>query len=172
MIKLLSTIAIAVPMLLFGFYQSYKDSYRQSDLKELYKALNLFKNEISYSYRTIAESFKNISTKVSSPTSAVFSTISTTLENENTLTFEQIFENAIFEYKDLLYLNDADIQEFISLSKTINYLDNTSIISFIDIFLSYLENEISTLDSITIKNKKTYQSLTVLSTLLIIIVLL
>ncbi len=172
MFKIISSIIISVPLLIYGYYQSYKEEYRLMDLLELYKALNIFKNEISYLYTPIGQSFYNISKKVNSPISDIFQSISEDLENELDKDFETIFINSINNTKKSTYLNAGDIKEFISLSKTINHLDVSAVISAINIFDTYLEHEISLLEKSKSQNKKTYQSLTILSTILIIIILL
>ncbi len=172
MIKLISMIFISLPILIFGFYFSYKESYRQKDLKEVYKAFNILKNEISYSFRTLADSFLSISTKVNKPVADIFLSISEDLKNDNELEFSQIFENSILKYSGNTYLSKSDIREFIDLSKTINHLDEKSIISSINIFMNYLETEIKTLEENSVKSKKTYQALAILSSLMIVIILL
>lgn len=172
MIKSLALIFTSFPILIFGFYQSYKEIYRQKDLKELYKAFNILKNEISFSYRTLDESFDSISNKINKPIDEIFKNISMHLKSDNDFSFEEIFSNSISETKKNTYLTTQDINELIDLSKTINHLDNTSIITSINIFCSYLETQINELEEISKKNKKTYQALTILSSILIIIILL
>lgn len=172
MIKILSCTLVSIPILIFGFYNSYKDSYRRKDLAEVYKAFNIFKNEITYSYRTLEEVFLSISKKVDKPISEIFLSISESLGNEYDDTFEDIFKNIINEHKKNNFLSERDINEFIDLSKTINHLDDKSIVSSVNIFLSYIETELNQLNEIVDKNKKTYQSLTILSTILVFIILL
>lgn len=172
MIKSISLILISTPIILFGFYQSYKDLYRQKDLQELYKGFNILKNEINYTYRTIEDSFDSISNKINKPINKIFSTISEHLKSDSDYSFEEIFYNCIFDMKDKTYLSNQDIEELIDLSKTINHLDNTAIITSINIFLNYLDMQIKELEEISKKNKKTYQALTILSSMLLIIILL
>lgn len=172
MIKSLALIFMSAPILIFGFYQSYKDLYRQKDLKELYKAFNILKNEINYSYRTLEDSFESISTKVNYPINKIFSNISEHLKQDSDLSFEEIFYNCIDKSKSNTYLNNQDILELSDLSKTINYLDNMSITTSINIFLNYLETQINELEDISKKNKKTYQALTILSSILVVVILL
>lgn len=172
MIKLYTSFLITLPLVFFGFYYSYKDTYRYNDLRELYKALNIFKNEINFSYLTLSNSFLSISKKINNPISAIFKTLSENIESNNNDNFDEIFEKSINIHMKTTFLNKRDVNEFLSLSKTINYLDNNAIISSINIFLIYLENELQSLEEIKNKNKKIYQSLTILSSILIVILLL
>lgn len=172
MFKLYISFITTIPLIIYGFYYSYKDSYRYTDLRELYKAFTMFKNDISFSYFTLSKSFSSISFKTNDPISSIFKLLSENIENNTELSFEEIFEYSINKNIKNTYLNNRDLAEFLSLSKTINYLDNTSIISSINIFLLYIENELNTLEETKNKNKKVYQSLTILSSILIIILLL
>ncbi len=172
MFKIISSIVISMPILVYGYYQSYKEEYRLTDLLELYKALNIFKNEISYLYSPIGQSFYNISTKINAPISNIFLTISQRLNDDFDSDFETIFRDTIKDYSSSTYLNNQDIKEFISLGNTINHLDVSSVISAINIFDTYIEHEIESIEKSKAQTKKTYQSLTILSTILIIIILL
>ncbi len=172
MIKLFSLLITTTPILIFGFYYSYKDMYRQSDLRELYKAFNILKNEIDYSFKTLSQSFSSISNKVNYPMSEIFFDLSENIESDSDMTFDELFICSIRNNISKTYLNKRDINELLDLSKTINHLDNTAIISSINIFLTYLENELELLENSKNTNKKTYQSLTILSSILLSIILL
>ncbi len=172
MIKLFSILVTTTPILIFGFYYSYKDTFRQADLRELYKAFNILKNEIDYSFKTLSQAFLSISNKVNYPMSEIFLDLSENIETDNDLTFDEIFIHSIKKNISKTYLNKNDINEFLDLSKTINHLDNNAIISSINIFLAYIENELELLENSKNTNRKTYQSLTVLSSILLIIILL
>ncbi len=172
MLKTLSLSLVICPILIFGFHKSYKDFYRIKDLSELYKALNIFKNEISYSNKTISDSFNSIYKKTNEPISLIFLDSSIELKNNTDIAFQTILIKSINKYNASTYLSKKDIYEFISLSHTINHLDSDSIISSINIFLSYIENELNLVKNTSIQTKKTGQSLTILSAILIIIILL
>lgn len=178
MINFILATVCAVPIIIYGFYYSYRDLYRYTDLREFYKAFNIFKNEIDYSYRTISQSFLSISTKVNEPVSIIFNTLAndvaldSTKNNNIDASFEEVFENSIKSTIKSTFLNDRDMAELLDLSKTINHLDTNAILSSINIYLLYLENELLELEKTKTKNQKTYQSLTILSTILVIIILL
>ncbi len=172
MFKIFAISLLMSPIIIFGFYQSYKESFRLKDLNELNKALNIFKNEISYSNKTIDESFYSISNKVAIPIATIFFEISKRLKIDTDTNFEIIFEEVTKKYSKYTYLTDRDIEEFISLANTINDLDSSSIISSINIFIEYIKCEISQLEKTSRQSKKTGQSLTVLSAILIVIILL
>ncbi len=172
MIKLISLLITTFPIMVFGLYYSNKDIYRQKDLRELYKGLNILKNEIDYSFKTLPQCFLSISRKTNYPINEIFYTLSKDLEIESDYSFEEIFKNSLHSTINKTYLNKNDFKEFLDLSSTINHLDNTAILSSINIFLVYLKTEIDNLENIKSKNKKTYQSLTILTSILLIIILL
>lgn len=172
MIKLFASILISCPILVFGFYKSYIDTYRLKDLSELYKAFNMLKYEIEYSSKTLEDAFYSISTKVKYPIADIFNSISLGLKNERDLNIFEIFQNAIISNRHKTYLTDSDIQEFIEMSNTIGYLNNTSILSNIDIYLITLQKEIDEIGKNNKSTKKMYQSLSLMFSILLIIILL
>lgn len=172
MIKLIASVFISTPILIFGFYKSYIETYRQKDLKELYKALTLLKHEISYSSRTLEEAFFSISTKVNYPISDMFLLISEMLSKEHDLNINEIFEKAILQNKDKTYISDQDIRELIDLSNTIGHLNAEAINENLDIYILYIKREIEDISQTSKDSKKLYQTLSILSSILILVILL
>ncbi len=171
MIRTFAFIILISPVVIFGFFQSYKETYRLKDLHELLKALNIFKNEINYSNKIITDTFLSISNKVSEPISTIFYELGNNIDNYDD-SFEESFSNIITKCSKKTFLSTQDINEFISLSSTINHLDISSIISSVNIFSQYIKIEISQLEKTSKLAKKTSQSLTILSALLLLIILL
>lgn len=172
MIKFLASMMISFPIITFGFYRSYKDDYRKKDLQELYKALNILKHEIDYSFRTLDEAFYSISTKVSYPISDIFYNIYENMKSEVDMSLTNIFEKSIEINRRKTFMSKKDLDEFLDLSKTINHLNENAINSRIDIFMDYINTEISVLQVESAKNKKLYQTLSILSSILVVIILL
>lgn len=172
MIKLFASLLISCPILVFGFYKSYIDTYRLKDLSELYKGFNMLKYEIEYSSKTLEDAFYSISNKIKYPISDIFNAISIGLKNEHDLNIFEIFKNAIISNRYKTYLTDSDIQDFIEMSNTIGYLNNASILSNIDIYLITLQKEIDEISKNNKSTKKMYQSLSLMFSILLIIILL
>lgn len=172
MIKFFASILIGFPIITFGFYKSYKDDYRKKDLQELYKALNILKYEIDYSFRTLDEAFYSISTKVSYPINDIFYCIYENMKSEVDMSLTDIFNKSIDINRRKTFLSKKDLDEFLDLSKTINHLNENAINGRIDIFMDYINTELSLIQIEGAKNKKLYQTLSILSSILVIIILL
>ncbi len=171
MIKILGGILVSLTICIYGFYYSYKESYRQKDLQLLKKSLTIFSSEINYAMSTIEVAAKNISEKTSHPINKIFSDFNKELKENNNSDIYYMWKNSIENNVSSTYFNEEDIREIITFGKTLGYLDHNQQIVNINLLLEYINNAIEEIESTKNQDKKLYQTLSVLGSLLVVIIL-
>ncbi|MCL1935558.1 MAG: stage III sporulation protein AB [Defluviitaleaceae bacterium] len=167
--RILGTILIILSTTLLGTYFGNIYGFRVKDLKEIRKALVILKSEIDYTQSPLHHAAFNISEKLSMPISKIFKEFSNLLKEK---VFPPIaLEKSFSKYASDTYLTTDDFYQLNSFGKTLGYLDKNLQISTINLTISYLDERIEEQMLIYLKNKKLYQTLGILSGLLVVVVL-
>ncbi len=171
MIKIFGIILTSMTICVYGFYYSYKETFRQRDLQQLKKALTIFLSEIKFSLSTIETASKNISEKTSHPINKIFFTFNENLKKNSNDDLSIIWKDSVEKNLLYTYFEEEDIGEIISFGKTLGYLDDNQQVININLLLDYVNNTINEIELKKNQNKKLYQSLSVLASLLFIVIL-
>lgn len=179
MLKILGMILVFISSTLGGFYFASKDTYRIKDLKEIKKALKMLEGEIIYARNEMNTAFDNISCRIPYPISKIFSDV-----------FQDKFSNEFSDKRDILiydenikelwinslernqkntFLNTQDIEYLKGIGDLLGYLDVDTQKNALEIYILHIDDEIKLLNESKDKNMKMYQSLGILTGLLVII---
>ncbi len=170
-IKIIGGVLIILSNLLIGFYYGYKEIFRQNDLMEIQKALEILKTEINYSMSTLIEATENIKSKTKLPISKIFYSLQKKLLNASDETIENLWIQSVQENKKYTYFNKEDIEHILSFGKVLGYLDKEMQLINIKILTDYLNRKILEIDKTKNKNKKLYITLSILVGLLILVII-
>lgn len=168
-IKILGFIIVIISTSLIGFFYSYKESFRISDLSEMKKALTILKSEIEYALSPLSVALLNIADKTKNPISNIFSQVSYEIEKRSGQEISDIWKKSLLDNSIKTYLVKEDIQYFESFGKCLGYLDRQLQLNNIEITINYIKDKIEILNIKSEKNKKMYNSLGILSGILICI---
>lgn len=168
-LRIVGSLFIIGSTMLGGFYFAHLDAFRISDLLEMKKALAILKQEVMFLHATLPEAFANISKHTNKPINTIFMRMEELMLERHPL--EYIWETALSEKSQKTYFTKEDTEQFLSFGKTLGYLDKQMQLSSIELLKEYIDNTIEALNKTRYKNKKMFQSLGVLSGVLIVIIL-
>lgn len=171
-LKISGSLLIVISSAILGMYYSFKDTFRINDLTEMKKALTVFKSEIEFSRTELWEAFTNVSERVAGPVGGIFICTAGELRKKSGQTAGGIWNDVIERKKNETYFLKEDLDAFFSFGKTLGYLDLNMQINSIDLCVQYIDQRIESLMISSSKTKKMYQSLGVLTGLLIAVILL
>lgn len=171
LLKLLGGAFILLSSSSLGFYYSYKDSFRINDLLELKKAFIILNSEISYSLSSLPDAFKNISERTNEPVNKIFNDLSSRLCQKDGKGIYEIWCEILDKHKSKTFYNNEDIDTLCAFGKVLGYLDRSMQINNIKSVIDYIDEKCSEIRMTNLKNKKMYQSLGVLSGLILILIL-
>lgn len=168
-LKLISSVGIIFCTCFLGFYYSYKPFYRKKDILEMKRAIICLVSEIKL-YSNLKEAIFNIQKNINCPIKIFFENFLYNLENKKGEELYILWEDAINNSEKHFFTN-ADIENFKMLGKIISNIDIDLNLDSIKIIIDYIDNEIKNIENEKMKLCKMYQSLGVLSGLMIIILL-
>ncbi len=170
-LKIIGMVLIFTSATLAGRYYSQMGFRRITELGEMKKAITILKSEIQYAITPLPEAFFNISQRVDKPVSKILLEISESLTTKSGDSVYDIWKKCFLKYKDKTYFSAEDIEAFSSFSKTLGYLDKNMQINTIQITIDYITSKIENIKETDSKKSVMYQSIGVLSGLLVIIIL-
>jgi len=171
MIQIVGIILIMTACTTAGIYYANKPAFRIKDLKEIKKALIILHSEIEYTLTPLPVAIENISKRIDGHISKIFSDFVVLLKEKRNHDIGEIWLMSLEESKEKTYFMEEDLEYLISFGKTLGYLDKTLQVNSIALTIKYIEDKIEEITLVSLKNKKLYQTLGVLSGLLICIVL-
>lgn len=166
---IIGSILVIASCTLVGLYFAYKDIFRIKNLLEVKRALNILKVEIEFAKSPLPEALSQIAARLDEEIGNIFKEIAESLGKREHESIQVIWSEA-FE-KSETYLTSDDMEQITALGKTLGYLDKNMQIVGIDMVVQAINEKISILHESSTKNKKMYQSLGVLSGLLVCVLL-
>lgn len=170
-IKFVLLLTIVCVSTFIGYILSNKYSHRVKELQELITALELFETRINYTYDTIPDCFRYISTYINGNIGNIFSKTADILENENDKSTGDCFKNVLDEERFMLNLKDVDIEILKGLSVSLGQIDLDSQIKNIKLIIHTLNNSLEQAEDEKMKNFKLYRNMGLLTGLVLMIIL-
>ena len=167
-LKFVLLIMIFCTSTIIGILISKKYSNRVKILKNLKNALNIFEVKINFSFETIAEIFKEISTKIDGVAGKIFDDTINNMNSRNLLAGEA-WEKSVED--NGANLKKEDKNSIKTLGKLLGKTDVEGQINQIQLVNSFLEQQINEATEAKNKNEKMYQKLGAIVGLIIVIVL-
>lgn len=168
--QLLGMGMIVLATTLLGIHLGARVGYRISDLQSIRRAITLLRSEITYRLTPLPTACHHIGTKAQGAVGQIFSRCHQLLTEEQ-LSFQEAFDRAIQAYQGKMYLQEEDLRELSALGKSLGHIDKEMQSQQMDLMLAYIDHKIMEQQPIYLKNKKMYQTLGVLSGLLIVVIL-
>ncbi len=171
-IKIIGSAFIVLASGLLGFYFSNIEGFRISDLLEMKRALSILRAEIEYSKMPLAEAVLNVYNRVKVPVRTIFKTFLELLKENKGVPVAELWSKAVGSVGKAAYFNKEDIEQLSAFGNALGFLDEDMQTKNIAITMNYIDDTIKALNEGRAKNKKMYQSLGVLSGLLLVIIFL
>ncbi|MCL2592699.1 MAG: stage III sporulation protein AB [Defluviitaleaceae bacterium] len=168
--RLLGMAFIMLSSTVLGYYYSGKDGYRINDLRQMKKAFLILRSEVEYTLSPIKEAIESIAEKTEKPVSNIFKDFKNYLEENPRDGCENLWKNAIVNNKKSYFFVDEDISMFLSFGKVVGGMDKNLQLGTIDMILAFIDEKIEEATIASVKNKKLYRSLGILSGLALCIV--
>ena len=169
-LKIIACICILIGFSMFGIYYAYKPIYRKNDLLEMKRALLSLSSEIVF-FSNINEAILSIEKSLDKPIRNIFVKFRENLEEKRGEELSYLWEDALKNGCYETYFAKEDIENINMIGKIIGSLDVNFNVEGINIVIDYINSTISMLDEEKNKTFKMYQSLGVLSGLMLIILL-
>jgi stage III sporulation protein AB len=172
LLKTLGLILIFISGSGIGFRASYNLQLRLEQMKQIQGMLIRIKGELRYSHQPISIILNNTSKKTVSPFQEVTAKTAEELELHNGDSLNEIWEQAISNYQENLYLTKGERQLFCELGMILGYFDKELQMNQLDLQLEEWGRRIEALEMELHSNIKLYRSLGVMGSILTIIILL
>lgn len=169
-LKIIACIIILIGFSIIGIYYSYRPIYRKNDLLEMKRALLSLSSEITF-FSNINEAILNIEKNLEKPIGNIFKRFRRNLEDKRGEELSYLWTDALVNGCYETYFNKEDIENINIVGKIIGSLDVSFNVEGLNIVIDYINTTITTLDNEKNKTFKMYQSLGVLSGLMLIILL-
>lgn len=170
-LKIAGCILTVTAASILGIYYSFKGDFRISDLNKMKKALTILISEIEFNMATLEEAMKNISEKSDEPIKNILLEFSRRLENGDGEAAYYVWKEVLEENAEKTYFSKDDLESIISFGKSLGCLDGKMQINNIKLILDYIDGKIERLSEKSIHDKRMYQSLGILSGLIIAVIL-
>lgn len=158
MIKIIGSLIIILSSTYTGFVYGEELKKRVENLREFEKGVYLLKNEMFYTYTSLPEAFKSISSKSKGEVKIVFKRIWELLNNNQVEDVYEGFKISIDENKTLK-LKEEDIDIILNLSKNLGKSDLEGQRAIISFTIESLRKQINIAERIMEKNTKMYRYL-------------
>lgn len=169
--KILGIIFILISGTSFGFYYSFKPIYRKSDLLEMKRAILILNSEIKFLSTSIKEALNSIEKSITGPISNIFSIFKKEIDQRRGEELYLIWEDSLEKSVKNTYFIKEDVEKFKLIGKSIGSYDKELNINGLNIILDYIDLSISEIEKEKLKNIKMYQSIGILGSLALIILL-
>lgn len=169
-IKIFASILILGGFSSIGFYYSFKPVYRRNDLIALKRAILSLVCEMRF-LSNIKEAIQNIEPSLEKPIKNIFSTFYKNIEKRRGEDLYILWEDAVNTHIKNTYFSLEDKEQLKLIGKSLSSIDKDFNIEGLNIVISYIDDKIKGIEEEKRKNTKMYQSLGVLSGLMMIILL-
>ncbi len=164
--KFILLISIIVVSTLLGILFSKKYSRRESELKDMKSALNMFSTKIKFTYEPIPNLFLEISNKIGGNIGKIFERASIRMKEESAgeawnKSFDDVATNLL----------DEDITTLKNLGRLLGQTDLEGQISEIEVVNQFLDTQLENARQEKLKNEKMYRTLGIISGMTIAIIL-
>lgn len=164
--KFILLISIIVVSTLLGILFSKKYSRRESELKDMKSALNMFSTKIKFTYEPIPNLFLEISNKIGGNIGKIFERASVRMKEESAgEAWNKSFEDVVTN------LLDEDITTLKNLGRLLGQTDLEGQISEIEVVNQFLDTQLENARQEKLKNEKMYRTLGIISGMTIAIIL-
>lgn len=169
--KIIGMILIILGGTSFGMYYSFKPIYRKNDLVEMKRAILILNSEIKFLSTNIKEALISIENSVALPIKDIFFKFRQNIEKRRGEELYLIWADSLEEATKNTYLIKEDIEKFKIIGKSIANYDKELNLNSLNIILDYIDVAIKEIEDYKLKNMKMYQSVGILGSLALIILL-
>lgn len=169
-LKIFSSIIILIGFSIVGFYYSYKPVYRKNDLLEMKRGLLSLSSEIIF-FSSITEAIFSVEKTLAKPIKNIFIKFRENIEKRRGEELFLLWEDALKDGSYETYFTKEDIEHISTVGKVIGTFDRQLNIEGISIVIEYINSTIKNIENEKNKSLRLYQSLGVLSGLMIIVLL-
>lgn len=169
--KIIGIILIFLSGTSFGLYYSFKPIFRKNDLLEMKRALLILNSEIKFLSTSIKEALKSIENSVSSPIKDIFFKFRNNLDEKRGESLYSIWEETLKNTIKNTYLTKEDENKFKLIGKTLGNYDKELNLNNLNIIFEYIDTSLKEIEKEKLKNMKMYQSVGILGSLALIILL-
>lgn len=159
-------LSILITSSLIGIMFANKYKERVNDLKEIKRALNIFKTKIEYTYKPLPIVFSEIAEEFNGGVGEIFKIAEIKMKEESA---DMAWEYAINNSKTSMKREDLVVLE--NLKKMLGKTNIEGQLSEIDLIQEFIEEQINLAEGEQQKNEKLYRSLGIIAGIAIVIIL-
>ena len=123
MVKIFGSMLIIFSLGMIGFIKAEKLKKRYEEMLDFKKILVMLQGEIRYNNSAIAEAFLHVSNHFKGAYASILDEASGRTSDNSGESFEKIWLEIVDKNKDMLNVNDSDMDIIRELGKSIGYLD-------------------------------------------------
>ncbi len=168
--EILGIIIVIFTGTLVGFYYSFKPIYRKNDLLEMKRAILILNSEIKFLNMALNEILISIEKALEKPVKDIFTNFKINIEQKKGEDLYIIWQESL-QQANFTYFTKQDIEKFFLIGKSIGFYDKELNYNNLNLILNYIEEEIKSLEEYKNKNSKMFQSLGILGSLALVILL-
>lgn len=169
--KIIGIFLILISGTLIGFYHSFKFIFRRNDLLEMKRAIQVLNSEIKFLSNGIKDALENVKNNVSYPIQSIFFEFEKNINLKKGEELFLIWEESLKKSIKNTYLKKEDFEKFKLIGKYILSYDKNLSLEGFKIILDYIDYSVKEIEKEKMKNMKMYQSIGILSSVGLIILL-
>ena len=169
--KVLGAVVIIVTSYILGLYFTKRDKYRMEDIEEIKKGLSIIKGEIGFLSLPLSEAFAGAAERTAGGVSALWGNLAEAFGQKDGRSASDIWNESLEKAMPGTYLGQEDKGVLLSYGKTLGYMDAEHQRASIDIAVLNLSENQSALAKKKDSSGKVYQSLCLLTGILIAVIL-
>lgn len=170
MVKIIGSILVILATALIGFDLSARLEKRKKALADFHEALVILRGEISFAANPLPTAFLHIAQQMPSLVGQFFRDVGETTQ-ENSFAIQKSWCGLLEEYKKPLYLTEQDTEVLTSFAGMLGKTNQDNQVKHIQNTLVKLEMQLTQAQESCGKNRRVYQSVGVLSGMLLAILL-
>ena len=169
--KILGAAIIIITSYILGLYLTKRDKYRLEDIEETKKGLSIIKGEIGFLSLPLGEAFAGAAERTAGGVSALWGSLAKAFDKKDGRSASDIWNESLEKSMPGTYLAPEDKGVLVSYGKTLGYMDTEQQRAGIDIAVLNLSENQSALMKKRDGGGKVYQSLCLLTGILIAVIL-
>ncbi len=170
-VKILGIGLVMVSTVLAGMYYGSINTFKINELSEMKRALSILRSEIEFCLNPLPQALSNIAIRTKQPINKFFTRLVQETQHLKTDSIATLWEEAVMSCLSNSYFDAEDLEHFATLGSTLGYLDKSMQFNSIRLTTDYIDSKIAALNEGRMKNRKMFQSLGVLSGVLVVVVL-
>jgi len=171
LIKFIGAALVLLASAAGGLYFGAADTFRQNDLIQFKQALAILKGDIGFALSTLPEAMAQMAARTGEPLRRIFGQFSLALEEGNGGEVDKLWARCLDDNARLTYFNAEDLAALKQFGKALGFLDKNMQLGNIEMTTEYLDAQIAALNDSKRKSRRMYQSLCVLTGLLVVVIL-